>query len=234
MFLKIVPICKNKIFDTVCGQNSSRDFLKLPNLFVITSSTCSKGLVCLLKFLWYFEKDHKQLKYLQFSQCCYLFLLQYSTKCQNQTKISKNISVYLFVPFIKSALLYPGSITIYCYSKKYQYTMKTVLTIVWSTFPSMMLSPRTAIWCDTPWRRAQHNLTLHFKHLNPVFVLHRTHTIPHSFPFSLPVFIILLFQPVWMAGLPHGVIWGWDTFLPSSIRSLSKASLKFMWDNLEP
>jgi len=41
-----------------------------------------------------------------------------STKCQKQTKVSKNISAYLFAPLIKSAPPYPGDITTYWYSKQ--------------------------------------------------------------------------------------------------------------------
>jgi hypothetical protein len=108
--LKIFHICKNRKFDIV-----SRILLEASkiatDLYVIKSSAC-KGWFSYKHFCDN-SKNFKLLIHWQFCQSCHLFFLWWSTKCQNQTKMSRNISAYLLNPFIKSTSLYPSYIKQY-------------------------------------------------------------------------------------------------------------------------
>jgi len=67
---------------------------------------------------------------------------------KNQMKISKNVSAYLFPPFINSTRTYSYYIKQYTDIKKYPYIIKITLK-----------------------EGSTHNLTLHFGHLNWILFL---------------------------------------------------------------
>jgi len=108
MMFKRNCTCKNRTFDIVCLQNFSRVF-KVCHIYLYSNYSLVRSWFA---YLWNFKKLWSLLRAVIFP-----LFLWWSAKCQNQTKMFIDISVYLVATFIKSTSPYPSHITIFWYSK---------------------------------------------------------------------------------------------------------------------